>query len=58
VDAAWIAIERVRAEAALAEGRLSTPSTREIVRHVSLSAASQDALIARASELLPDPAAR
>ncbi len=58
VDAAWIAAERARAEAALAEGRLSTPTTRDIVRHASLTAASQDALIARASELLPDPAAR
>lgn len=58
VDAAWIAAERARAEAALAEGRLSTPSTREIVRHPSLTAASQDALIARASALVPDPAAR
>lgn len=58
VDAAWIATERVRAEAVLAEGRLSTPTTRDIVRHASLAAASQDALIARAGELLPDPAVR
>ncbi|MBU6208634.1 MAG: hypothetical protein KGR22_01850 [Planctomycetes bacterium] len=58
VDAAWIAAERARAEAALAGGRLSTPSTREIVRHPSLTTASQDALIARASALVPDPAAR
>jgi hypothetical protein len=33
-------------------------STRDIVRHARLDAASQDALIARALELLPDPAAR
>ena len=58
VDAAWIAAERARAETALATGGMRKASTREIVRHARLDAASQDALIARALELLPDPAAR
>ena len=58
VDAAWIAAERARAETALATGGMRKASTREIVRHARLDAASQDALIARAVELLPDPAAR
>ena len=58
VDAAWIAAERARAETARATGGMRKASTREIVRHERLDAASQDALIARASELLPDPAAR
>jgi hypothetical protein len=58
VDAAWIAAERARAEASLAAGQLRTPTTREAIRHAPLAAASQDALIARASELLPDPAVR
>ena len=58
VDAAWIAAERARAETALATGGMRKASTRDIVRHARLDAASQDALIARALELLPDPAAR
>jgi len=58
VDAAWIAAERARAEAALAGGTLHKAASREVVRHARLDAASQDALITRAAELLPDPSIR
>jgi hypothetical protein len=58
VDATWIAAERSRAEAALAGGTLRKAASREVVRHARLDAASQDALIARAAELLPDPSIR
>lgn len=57
VDAAWIAAERTRAEAARSEGHLRKATTRQTIRHAGLAAASQDALIARAAELLPDPSA-
>ncbi len=58
VDAAWIAAERARAEAALAGGTLRKAASRKVVRHARLDAASQDALITRAAELLPDPSIR
>jgi hypothetical protein len=58
VDATWIAAERARAEAALAGGTLRKAASPEVVRHARLDAASQDALITRAAELLPDPSIR
>lgn len=58
VDAAWIAAERARAEAALQRSELRKAATRESIQYPRLDAATQDALVARAAQLLPDPAAR
>jgi hypothetical protein len=58
VDAAWIAAKRARAEAALQRAALRKAVTRESIRHAPLDTATQDALIARAAQFFPNPAAR
>ena len=58
VDAAWIAAERAKADAALDARAITAAAKSGMVRHQRLDAASQDALIARAAELLPDPSIR
>ena len=58
VDAAWIAAERAKADAALDARAITAAAKSGMVRHQRLEAASQDALITRAAELLPDPSIR
>lgn len=58
VDAAWIAAERAKAQTAFDARSIRRAQATAMVRHPRLDAASQDALIARAAELLPDPNAR
>lgn len=58
VDAAWIAAERARAEAALRSGRVQSPSRPEGARKPALEAESAVSLVREAERLLPrDPEA-